>query len=262
METQRSRKVMGAVLLLAGLASACSYDKNGGYGTGPTPPVNAQVVSASGDLTAALTQFRGLLGDSANKTAGQQPGGRREINWDGVGGAILNVNTFPGDQFNRVVPRGQVFTTPGTGLRVSDEAFFDLDPSDSTQFVAFSPTKLFVSVGSPIIDVTFRVAGTDSLASVTGFGVVFADVDQSTSTSLEYFGTDGTSLKKISVPARTDAAGHSFAGAVFESALVARVRITAGNAAIAPGVKDISAGGTADLVATDDFIAGEPHPIQ
>jgi hypothetical protein len=262
MGTQRSRKVMtGAVLVLAGLASACGYDNNG-YSSGPNNPVNAQIVSATGDLTAALTQFRGLLGDSANKTAGQQAGGRREINWDGVGGAILNVNTFPSDQFNRVVPRGQVFTTPGTGFRVSDQAFFDLDPSDSTQFVAFSPTKLFIAVGSTITDVTFRVAGSDSLASVTGFGVVFADVDQANSTTLEYFAADGTSLKKISAPVRSDAAGHSFAGAVFESALVARVRITAGSAPVAPGVKDLSAGGTADLVAMDDFIAGEPHPIQ
>ncbi len=262
METQRNRTVMGAVLMMAGLASACGYDDNGGYGGGPTPPVNAQVVTASGDLAAALAQFRGLLGDSANRVAGQQPGGRREVNWDGVNGAILNVDTFPGDQFNRVVPRGQIFTTPGTGLRVSDNAFFDLDPSDSTQFAAFSPKKIFVAVGSPVIDVTFRVAGTDSLASVTGFGVVFADVDQAGSTTLEYFGANGASLKKITAPARSDAAGHSFAGAVFESALVARVRITAGTAPIAPGAKDLSAGGVADLVATDDFIAGEPHPIQ
>jgi hypothetical protein len=49
---------------------------------------------------------------------------------------------------------------------------------------------------------------------------------------------------------------------VFDQAIVANVRITAGQAAIAAGVKDISAGGTSDLVATDDFISGEPHPVQ
>jgi hypothetical protein len=161
------------------------------------------------------------------------------------------------------VPRGQVFSTPGTGLRVSDNAFFDLEASDSTQFSAFSPKKIFVAVGSPIIDVAFRVAGTDSTATVIGFGVIFADVDLAGSSTLEFFGTTGASLKKITVPVRTDAAGHSFAGAVFEEALVAKVRITAGQAPVAAGVKDISvAGGTQDLVATDDFIAGEPRPIQ
>src|SRR6266850_2840367 len=79
-----------AVVALA--VAGCKYDN--GYTTGPTPPPNAQVVSATGDVTAALAQFRGLLGDSANRTAGEQPGGRREINWDGVNGAVLNVDTF------------------------------------------------------------------------------------------------------------------------------------------------------------------------
>jgi hypothetical protein len=258
-----SRRMAGtaAALALAGLAAGCGYS-NGGYGTGPGNQVNAQVVTGSGDLTASLTQFRGLLGDSANKTAGEQPGGRREINWDGVSGALLNVNTFPGDQFNRVVPRGQIFTTPGTGLRVSDNALSDLDPSDSTQFSAFSPTKTFVPVGSTIVDVTFRVAGSDTVAVTSGFGVVFSDVDRAGSASLEFFDQYGTSLRKVIAPVRSDAAGHSFAGAVFDSAIVARVRIVAGDAPVAPGVKDISAGGTADLVDTDDFIAGEPHRIQ
>jgi hypothetical protein len=250
-------------MVLAGLVAEGCYDNKGGYGgTGPGPTYNVQVVAASGDLTAGLAQFRGLLGDSANKTAGEQPTGRREINWDGVGAALLNVNTFPGDQFNRVVARGQVFTTPGTGFRVSDIALFDLDPSDSTQFSAFSPTKIFVSVGSPIIDVTFRVAGTDTVATVTGFGVVFSDVDLAGSASLEFFDASGASLKQVAVPVRSDAAGHSFAGAVFDAALVAKVRITAGQAPVAAGAKDISVGGTSDLVATDDFISGEPHRIQ
>jgi len=106
------------------------------------------------------------------------------------------------------------------------------------------------------------VAGTDTVAAVTGFGVVFSDVDVAGGTTLEFFGANGGSLKKVTVPARTDATGHSFAGAVFEEALVAKVRITAGQAPVAAGTKDISAGGTQDLVVTDDFIAGEPHPIQ
>ncbi len=256
----RMRGVVAGMMLVGLAAAGCGYDNKGVYN--PNPPVNAQVVSASGDLTAALAQFRGLLGDSANKTVGEQLGGRREVNWDGVGGAILNVNTFPGDQFNRVVARGQIFTTPGTGFRVSDNAFFDLEASDSTQFSAFSPTKLFTSLGSPITDVTFRVAGTDTTARVTGFGVVFADVDLASSTSLEFFDNTGASLKKVTVPVRSDAAGHSFAGVVFDQVVVARVRITAGQAPIGAGVKDISAGGTSDLVAMDDFIAGEPHRIQ
>lgn len=247
-----------AAMSLAGLAAGCGYS-NKGYTAGPA--YQGQSVTASGDLTPALTQFRGLLGNPANTIAGEQPTGRREINWDGVGAALLNVNTFPGDQFNRVVPRGQIFTTPGTGFRVSDQVFFDLEPTDSLQFRAFSPIKTFVAVGSTIIDVTFRVAGSDTPAEVTGFGVVFNDVDRLGSASLEFFAADGTSIGAVNAPVRSDAQGNSFAGVVYTSAVVARVRIVAGTTPVAAGVKDVSAGGAADLVITDDFIAGEPHPL-
>lgn len=259
MARQRRYSVVAGMALAGLVAVGCGYDSKGGYD--PNPPVPAQVVTASGDLTGALTQFRGLLGGAANTVAGEQAEGRREINWDGVGAALLNVNTFPGDQFNRVVPRGQIFTTPGTGFRVSDNALFDLEPSDSTQFRAFSPVKTFVSIGSPVMTVTFKVAGSDTPAVTKGFGVVFSDVDVQGSASLEFFSAAGVSLRKVIAPIRSDATGHSFAGAVFDEALVASVVITAGQAAVAAGVKDISAGGTSDLVATDDFIAGEPHAL-
>lgn len=247
-----------AAMGLTGLAAGCGYSSNG-YTSGPN--YQGQTVTASGDLTTALARFRGLLGEPANTTAGEQTTGRREINWDGVGAGLLNVNTFPGDQFNRVVPRGQVFATPGTGFRVSDNVFFDLEPTDSNQFRAFSPNKTFAPVGSTIIDVTFRVAGTDTPAEVSGFGVVFNDVDRLGSASLEYFAADGTSLGKVNAPVRSDAAGNSFAGVAYTAAVVARVRIVAGTAPVAAGVKDATEGGTADLVITDDFISGEPHPI-
>ena len=100
------RGVAAGTVLVVLAAAACGYDNNSGYGNGPGNPINAQVVTGSGDLAAVLTQFRTLLGgDSANRVAGQQASGRREINWDGVNGAILNADNFPGDQFNRVVPR-------------------------------------------------------------------------------------------------------------------------------------------------------------
>jgi hypothetical protein len=241
--------------------AACGYD-NKGYGSmGPGNGANSQAISASGDLTAKITEFRALLGDSANKIVGEQVTGRREINWDGVTAPRLNVDTFPGDFFNRVLPRGQIFSTPGTGLRVSDNALADVDPAFPAQFSAFSPPKVFLSIGSPIILVDFVVAGTNTPARVTGFGVVFSDVDRAGSTSLEFFDVNGGLLRKVNAPVRSDAAGHSFVGVVFDQPIVASVRIRAGDAAVAAGVQDLSAGGTADLVVTDDFLGGEPHRI-
>jgi hypothetical protein len=47
---------------------------------------------------------------------------------------------------------------------------------------------------------------------------------------------------------------------VFESAIVARVRIISGNTPIDATVADnVGAAGTRDIVVMDDFIYGEPH---
>ena len=252
--------------------AACGYykansanDANGGNGRGYIAAANveARVTTASGDLTQALATFRAQLGGNANTTAGEnQAGGRREINWDGVPAALTNVNNFSGDQFNRVVPRGQVFTTEGIGFRVDSNSLSELNPAYGNEFKAFSPAKIFIAVGSRIIRTDFQVAGSTTPALVNGFGVVFSDVDVAGSTSLAFFDAQGRLLKKVNAPVRSDANGHSFVGVTFSKAVVARVRITVGTAGITGANQDISAGGDADLVATDDFIAGEPHPIQ
>ncbi len=72
---------------------------------------------------------------------------------------LANLSNFPGDQFNRVVPRGQVFTTEGIGFRVSDNNLADLNPAYGNEFRAFSPTKIFIAVGSRVIRANFQVAG-------------------------------------------------------------------------------------------------------
>ena len=234
-------------------------NNNGGYVTQNGGSTGHQ---ATGDLTQALATFRAQLGDPANTIAGEQQIGRREINWDGVPATLTNLSNFPGDQFNRVVPRGQVFTTEGIGFRVSDNNLADLNPAYANEFRAFSPTKIFIAVGSRVIRMDFQVAGSTTPALVNGFGVVFSDVDVEGSTSLAFFDAQGRLLKKVNAPVRSDANGHSFVGVTFSKPIVARVRIVAGQAGITGSNQDISAGGDADLVATDDFIAGEPHPIR
>ena len=222
----------------------------------------ATVFSATGDLAGTLAAFRASLGDSANKLAGEQAGGRREVNWDGVSGTLLNVDTFPADFFNRVVPRGQIYTTDGTGFRVSDNALADLNAGYAGQFGAFSPTKIFIPAGRRTMTVNFVVAGGSAPARVNGFGVVFSDVDIAGSTTLAFFDARGRLLRRVAAPVRTDDAGFSFVGVTFDRAIVARVRIVAGQAAITGQRSDITAGGEDDLVAMDDFISGEPHAIR
>ncbi|XXF75335.1 hypothetical protein P2318_19935 [Myxococcaceae bacterium GXIMD 01537] len=233
-----------------------------------SPQSQVVVLTASGNIAGAVDQFRALLGDPLNIIPGQQPAGRREINWDGVPAALTNTDTFPGDFFNATDPaapagrkRGAVFTTPFAGFRVSDTDFADIDPSYGDEFNAFSLPRTFMVAGGNILDVTFRVAGTDTPAHVKGFGVVFSDVDRVGSATIELFNKRGKSLGTFAALARSDASGFSFLGVAFDRTVVARVRIKSGEAALAPGVKDISAGGTADLVVMDDYLYGEPKRI-
>jgi hypothetical protein len=260
-------RLAAGIIALTLAASACDYDGTGSnpvYGDGSTGgfKVNAKVFTASGDLTAVLAEFRATLGDPANRDPGEVATGRREVSWDGVAGDVLNVNTFPGDFFNRVVPRGQIYTTAGTGFRVGDDALAVLNPEYAAQFAAFSPAKIFIPVGSRDMTVNFVVAGSETPAQVTGFGVVFSDVDRAQSATLSFFDTRGRLLRRAVAPVRSDAAGFSFVGVTFPTAIVARVEIRSGEAAITGANSDISAGGTADLVVMDDFISGEPHAAQ
>jgi hypothetical protein len=219
-----------------------------------------QVVQGTGDITAAVAQFRGLLGDPLNGAkADDQERGRREINWDGVPPNFTNVNTFPAGFFNN---RGANFAGPGTGFRNSDNDFFDLNPNYAVEFEPFSTPTTFAPVGSPEMEVDFTVAGTNTPAAVTGFGIVFSDVDREGSASIKLFDAKGRSLGQYHAPVRTDANGLSFIGVVFDEPIVAKVVIKAGQAAIDAGLEDVSDGGNRDLVVTDDFLYGEPHALQ
>ena len=231
-----------------------------------TVPASAQLVrSAVGptaaDITAARDQFRLDLGGGAAAGANGSFGGvRREINWDGVPDALSAPNLLPANFFNVNSPRGVVFATPGTGFQVSANAgaapieFDNIDPSYSATFGVFSPQRLFTALGSNIVDVNFFLAGTTTAALTRGFGAVFTDVDLANSTSLTFFDVNGASLGTFFAPGLVGSQTFSFLGVSFADAIVSRVRITSGNAALAAGVRD---GGSTDLVVMDDFIYGE-----
>jgi hypothetical protein len=219
-------------------------------------------VAGSGDVTGVVGQFRALLGDPLNgATPGAQPAGRREINWDGVPAGFTDNDTFPGDFFNTRSPRGAVFTTLGPAFRVSGKNLADVDPSYAGQFNFFSPQKTFAVTGSTVMTVEFQVPGSTTPAVVRGFGVVFADVDRQGSAALEFFGPGG-SLGRFEAPVRSGDSPLSFLGVVFQDAVVTSVRIVSGRAPLGAGVKDISDGGSQDLVVMDDFLYSEPKPLQ
>jgi hypothetical protein len=247
------------------LLAACN--KNDGYGGGSTPPqVQSTVVSSAGDVTAALTQFKTLLGDPVNGTPGQTVG-RREVNWEGVPVANNNNNTFPLDFFNLTDPtgangrkRGLVYVNTGSPIRIDSSAFTEIDASYPAQFKAFSGKRALIASGSNVSEIIFKVPGTNTDAFVKGFGIVFSDVDNTNFTTLEFF-NGNTSLGVFKAPARNDANGFSFLGVFFPNDKVTRIKITAGNGALGAGLKDITDGGAKDLVVYDDFFYNEPLPI-
>ena len=226
-------------------------------------PDSVHVVRASGDIAGAVGEYRGLLGTLNPIVAEEQSAGRREVNWDVVPPTLTNNDLFPGDFFNTISPRGLLLTTEGSAFRISDIGYIDVNPSYTGEFRIFSPRRLFTARGSTVIDVRFAVAGSNTPATVTGFGSVFSDVGLPFSTTMQYFDAAGNQLLAIVVPRRSDARGLSFAGATFPSAIVARVRITAGDTPIDASAFDnvTGPGERHDIVVMDDFIYGEPHPI-
>ena len=234
---------------------------------------NAQITVRSGTgaraaaLTAIRDTFRTDLGGGTTAGANGSFGGvRREINWDGVPAGFSAPSNLPANFFNVNSPRGAVFSTvgAGTGFMVSGNTadagagqpaaanFGNLNATYTAEFQTFSPQRLFTSLGSNGYDVNFFVPGTNTPALVTGFGSVFADVDQAGTTAIQFFDVNNNSLGAFA--ASPLSGGLSFLGGFTPTPQIARVRITMGNTVIGP--TDNS--GTSDIVVADDFIYGEP----
>ena len=235
---------------------------------GPTTTERPAFVAygAGGDsisVAATLDEFRAALGGALNApNTAPAASGRREINWDGAPALLTNVDTFPAKFFNVNSQRGVVFGTPGTGLRVDSTNFAAVEPGLGAQLRFFSAKKVFMPVGSNQLDVDFLLVGTTTSGLVNGFGVVFSDVDRAGSTTVEFLDANGDRLALLAAPAQPGAQLLSFIGAVFETPIVARVRIVSGDAAVVARIADVSAGGANDIVVMDDFVYGEPQPLR
>jgi hypothetical protein len=211
------------------------------------------VFSATGGNAASIQPvvdtFRATLGGPDNgTTAGSQPAGRREINWDGSTASVAiptPMTTF--------ADRGAALTTPGAGFLISGTEFGEINPSYPAIFTTFSSPRLLAPLGANLLDVFFTVPGTIDLALTNGFGAVFTDVDFAATTSLSFFDSANNSLGTYY--ANTFNNGLSFLGVYFTDPLpsISRVRITLGNIGI-----PANDGGNFDVVALDNFIFGEP----
>jgi hypothetical protein len=238
----------------------------------PMPAFSAPITfSAAGPNTASISasvaQFQAALGNPNNGNNAGTTGGRREINWDG-GNPMLLDNTPGGTPFNVFLnTRGGQFTTAGTGFvqaPPSGGAQNGLvgqfgNPTYATTFAAFSPSRLFVPIGSNAFDALFFVPGTNGgvRATVGGFGIVFSDVDLANTTHMDFFDLQNNPLGSFNVPpgGATDAS-FSFLGVNFTTEQIGRVHVVLGTSALGP-----NDGGAVDVVAMDDFLYTEPRAV-
>jgi hypothetical protein len=221
------------------------------------------VVAISGDVDPHIPEFAASIGEPNN---GAEPGfhatGRRQINWDGVPAQFTNTDAFPANFFNVNSPRGTVYeAVGGTGLRVSDNNFADINPTYGTDLIPFSEPKLFAPIGSNVLDVRFFIPGTEQPAVVQSFGAVVVDVDKQDVSRLQAFDKNGHLIADVPVPTRADPDEYSLVGVTFKKPLIAEVRLILGDTPLGAGVNDVSSGGTADVVVLDDFIYSEPQPL-
>ena len=258
-------------VVLRGLAAICACGL-----VGPVV-VNADassaVYSAAGSTPSAIQSvvdaFRAALGADNGNLPGQQPDGRRSITWDDI--ALdpdpLRVTSFPSPMETLNSPpttRGAVFSNGcqdaycfSAGFVISGvNGFFG-----EGIFIPFSGARLFGSgpLQPAVTEVHFFVAGTDIPATVSGFGVVFSDVDLATSTSVEYFNRQDESIGLAFAPPANQ--GLSFVGMIFADQRIARVRIVSGNTPLGFGNSDGPSpypGFFNDIVAMDDFMYAEP----
>ena len=227
-----------------------------------------QVVTASGDITAAVEQYRTLLGvDNGGEPGTKGTSGYREINWDSLPDEESAPNFYAPDFFNQPEApraRGIVLNTPGEGLMVSANAnnltgtpprFGNINPQYTEIFKTFSDEKLFSPIGSNLVVITFFVPGTNTPATVRGFGAVYTDVD-TTHTAFEYFDKDGNSLGSYETPICDGCL--SFLGVAFDEAVIASVEVRYGTGALGPD----DGAGEVDVAVMDNFIFGEPQAIE
>jgi len=259
-----ARQALGLAAALVVLSvSACGDGGGGGASDDRRNPV--VFTARDTEVPEIVEEFRTRLGRDNGGNPERGFTGRREVNWDGVPDDGASPAFLSPDFFNsRTEPRarGIRLTTPGAGVQVSADAdnptgtpvrFGNFNPTYPLNFETFSAERLFAPIDSTVVDATFAIPGApDEPALVRGFGAIFTDVEGGGS-KLELFAEDGTSLGDYFVP--SDGAGLSFVGVLFDDPVVKRVRITYGNSVLGPlEVDDV------DVVATDDFIYGEPQP--
>jgi glucodextranase-like protein len=249
---------VGLVLALGAMVSAASalppevFTGVGGNNTSVT----------AGTANAALSAFEAGIGGANNGASpGVHPNGFRTINWDGVPEEFAEPHALSGGFF---LSRGATLSTPGDSLRVSandassPQVFADINTTYSTDFFAFSPTRIFSPLGSVVTDIQFSPAGGIGPGTVAGFGAIFLNVRSPNTSSIAYFDPSGAMLGRFFAPIGAKQQAE-FLGVLFSAEKVAKVEITSGTSPLSGATNDSPP--SVNVVALDDFAYAEPQPL-
>ncbi len=247
------------ILILAGVSMF-------GVSAVAAPVVFSAAGADASGIQTTVDAYRAALGGPVNApNTGPFRTGRREINWDAVPDAFASPNLLPANFFNNNSKRGCLLSSPNADRFLVSQRdtlagfvpnFGEIDPSYATSFRTFSPQRLFVAEGVADYDVTFTVpVSPGQSATVSGFGVVFTDVDLPRTSGMICFDAQGSVIYQgYAAPSNN---GLSFLGVKFDACeKIARVRVIAGNAALGAGITDNA---ERDVVAIDDFFYSEPQ---
>jgi hypothetical protein len=159
----------------------------------------------------------------------------------------------------------------GRGVAVANDGFASVNPSGAGRFPAYSAPNVFAPFNSnrlqmQIVAPANQANGT-SQAATRGLGVMFLNVWQPNTTSLQYF--SGTTLLYTAFAPATGVGQLSFVGVLFPSPVVTNVVISLGTATLfsfdgtsaSSGPPDSPPSGN-NLVAADDVVLAEPTSTQ
>jgi hypothetical protein len=230
--------------------------------------------SASNSLTSAVSGFIAAIGGPDNGSVPtEHPNGYREINWDGV---ALD-GSDPG---STVVVQGHVVTVSrdrmlpygielGRSVAVANDGFASVNPSlagPPPLLSAYSAPNIFAPFNTNVVQMQIEQpssGGTPVSQGTQALGIVFLNVTQSDTTSIQYY-SNGSPIGQVYAPV-SGPGGTSFVGERFPTADVTRVVVTLGTATIFNFTGSSYSSGPADdpttgsnLVGADDIVLAEP----
>jgi hypothetical protein len=228
----------------------------------PNPASFSGSSSAGTPVPVALAAFESAAGGSDNGSApGEHGTGFRHVTWDGIavdgsdsGSTVIAPGHVVAVSRSRLQPWGIEL---GPDVAVANDGFASVN--SHAGFSAFSPPNVWAPFNSSTTELQIispsAPASTPVPALTRGLGVVFLNVETA-GTTIQFYNGD-TLLSQAPAPQ----GATSFVGLLFGDAVVNRVVITLGTAAIFGfDGSTVTSGGQdpTTLVAGDDMVLAEP----